>query len=90
MPDSPEKKPNGWDQYSRLVLSELRRLNDGQDSLHTGIDKFKDEVFADMGKIHTEIALIKQSATIRGLIAGAVPGVFAAVAALLWYFTKGG
>ena len=88
--DNSEKRPNGWDQYSRLVLSELRRLNEGQDAIHDDMNRLKDQFLNDMEKVRTEIALLKQSATIRGLVAGSVPGVLAAIAALLWYFTRGG
>ena len=90
MPDDQEKKPNGWDQYSRLVLSELRQLNEGQDTIRVDMGNLRVQFLVDMGKIRTEIALLKQSATIRGLIAGSIPGVLAAIAALVWYFTKGG
>jgi len=90
MPDNPEKKPNGWDQYSRLVLSELRQLNNGQDAIRNDMGNLRMQFLTDMGKVRTEIALLKQSATLRGLIAGTIPGVLAAFAALLWYFTKGG
>jgi len=34
---------NGWTEYGKLVLNELKRLNDGQDQLRTDMDqKFKE------------------------------------------------
>jgi uncharacterized protein YecA (UPF0149 family) len=30
---------NGWTEYGKLVLNELKRLNDGQDQLKSDIDK---------------------------------------------------
>lgn len=38
MTDNENIAKNGWSEYGRLVLKELERLNDGQDSLKRDLD----------------------------------------------------
>lgn len=52
-------KPNGWDQWSRHVLAELRRLADGQ-------EKQTEEI----GATRADIAALKVKAGIWGAIGG--------------------
>ena len=69
MPD-PEK--NGWNEWSRHVLKELERLNDTVGALEKS-----------NAKLHTSLAVLKHQAGVWGLVAGAIPGVLAAIAMLL-------
>ena len=58
-----DDKENGWNEYEKLVLAELKRLGDGQDKM-----------IVDVGKNRVEIATLKVKAGIWGAIAGLVPG----------------
>lgn len=44
------KQQNGWNEYSKLVLKELERLNDNYESLRDDVGKIRQE----MGKNDTE------------------------------------
>jgi len=71
----PGEKKNGWNEYSRLVLSELERLDVGQVALNEK-----------MNKVLTEIALLKVKSGVWGLLGGAIP---VAIGLGLWLL-KGG
>jgi len=45
---------NGWNEYGKLVLKELERLNDGQESLKKDIDKKLNELSAQMTALVTD------------------------------------
>jgi len=49
--DCDEMEKNGWDQYGRLVLNELKRLNDQQTDLKTDLDK----KFFEMMEKHSDL-----------------------------------
>lgn len=57
MPDT-----NGWSEYQKLVLSELER--------HNGLIE---DIRNKLGKIETDIAMLKVKAGFWGALAGAIP-----------------
>lgn len=57
---------NGWNEWSKYVLNELKRLNDSVDKLTQEVGEMKSE-------FRTEIALLKLKSGLWGLAGGAVP-----------------
>tara|TARA_Y100000389_G_scaffold133700_1_gene131206 strand:- start:351 stop:683 length:333 start_codon:yes stop_codon:yes gene_type:complete len=45
-----DSKQNGWNEYSKLVINELERLNDGISNLNTEIQGLKKEIVELKGK----------------------------------------
>ena len=45
-----DSKQNGWNEYSKLVINELERLNDGISNLNTEIQSLKKEIVELKGK----------------------------------------
>ncbi len=45
-----DNKQNGWNEYSKLVINELERLNDGITNLNTEIQSLKKEIVELKGK----------------------------------------
>ena len=69
-----DRDENGWDQYQRLVLSELQRLS-------TGMEKLADQ----MSRVHTQVALLKLKAGGWSILGGSI-AVIAFI--LIQYLTK--
>ena len=63
---------NDWNEYSNLVLHELKRLNEGQEALRQDVQSVK-----------TEIALLKLKSGVWGVMGGAIP---VAIALLVGFF----
>jgi hypothetical protein len=61
---------NGWNEWQNHVLAELKRLN-------SCVERMEEDV----GKIHSEIAVLKVKARMWGAAMGAIPG---GIAALIW------
>lgn len=59
---------NGWDKYQRLVLSELKRL----DESHKGLIRKVDD-------LRTDVAILKVKYALLGGLIGAIPGIVAIV-----------
>ena len=84
----------GWGEYRKLILKELERLSNGQQSMDRKIDDMRSAEMAfrnaEIGRVTTEIALLKQElrfkAGLWGAVTGAVPSLIAAV---VWFLTKG-
>lgn len=76
MPD----KREGWSEYEKLVLSELERLDRGQENLNQKVDTIR---ATDLAAIQAEIKLLKLKSTLWGGVAGGIP---AAILALLKIF----
>ena len=53
-----------WEEYSQLVLNELRRLNKEIGSINDKLDR-----------VHVDVAVLKAKAALWGFAAGAVPGL---------------
>jgi|TARA_R100000908_G_scaffold64564_1_gene48946 ribosomal protein L29 len=58
-----DSKQNGWNEYSKLVINELERLNDGISNLNTEIQSLKKEIVELKGKEenYRELRLWKQA-----------------------------
>jgi hypothetical protein len=67
-PDS-EAGDRSWDQYRRLILSELERMNATIEAINRKIETFRQE---DIASIRTDIALLKFQAAMWGAGAGIV------------------
>ena len=51
---------NGWNEYSKLVIAELERLNEGIISLNTEIQDLKREIAEiTLGFKHVELLVVK-------------------------------
>jgi len=56
--------PNGWNEWSRHVLSELKRLNDAYEAID-----------GKLNRVRTDIAVLKVKSGVWGFMAGTVPGL---------------
>jgi len=63
---------NGWNEWSKHVLAELMRLDNGQKEMNTT-----------QNKILVEIAMLKVKAGVWGALAGLIPAGIAIVVAVL-------
>jgi hypothetical protein len=70
-----EEDTNGWNEYQRLVLYDLKRLN-------TEVVILRRE----LGRIHKEIIVVKVKMGFIGAIGGLVAGSLASF--VLWLITK--
>jgi len=61
-----------WNEWSKFVLNELKRLNEGQAALQKDINSIK-----------TDIALLKLKSGIWGLAGGAIPVAIALITKFL-------
>ena len=59
---------NGWEEYKKLVLSELERFNKNQDKFDKKLDK-----------VIIDIATLKVKASIWGALGGMVPILIAII-----------
>lgn len=70
-----DEKNNGWNEYEKLVLAELKRLGGNQNRMNCKLDGF-------MSQVQTELAVLKLKAGVWGAAAGAIPlliGLFIAI-----------
>ena len=79
---------NGWNEYSKLVMKELERLNDEQETIGLDISKIKVDMASlatvkDVNCIKNDVAMLKVQAGIIGAFAGSVPAIISVVAVLL-------
>jgi hypothetical protein len=65
-----------WEQYRRLILAELERINTAVESINRKIEQFRQD---DIASIKTDIALLKFQAAMWGAGAGIVFGGLATV-----------
>ena len=69
----PPDMANGWSEWSRHVLAELERLSSACETHNSALSKTREELLGRVGKIHTEIAMLKVKSGAWGAIgAGAV------------------
>jgi len=72
----------GWDEYRRLVISELERLHASQAETNTKLDEIRGDFSRAIGalkdeqiaKIWSEIAVLKFKSGLWGAVSGAIPG----------------
>lgn len=92
----PPHDKNGWSEYEKLVLAELKRLNDEQGSLRKDLREetraIRREVVEKVGEVCAKsdensraIAALKVSAGFWGLFAGALAGGIPSLVALIIY-----
>ena len=65
---------NGWQEWSKHVLAELKRLSDSYDKLDSKFDE-------QFNKLSVEIAKLKVKAGVWGMLGGALPVV---IGLLIW------
>jgi len=86
---------NGWNEWSKHVLAELKRLNTCYETLEKAnssehiairdqIIAVKEELKSDISISRADIAVLKVKAGLWGAAAGAVPGIIA----LIWYIVQ--
>ncbi len=66
MPDPNDN--NGWNEWSRHVLAELKRQNDAIENIEKNL-----------GKISIDIAMLQVKAGVWGAIAGMIPVIIALI-----------
>jgi hypothetical protein len=71
-----------WQQWSKFVLAEMKRLHEQIESLDRKIDGLKDE---QISQLKVEIAMLKVKSGVWGLIGGLIP----VAVILIVEFTKG-
>jgi len=59
---------NGWESYQKLVLAELKRLDESHKTLVSKVDELR-----------TEVAVLKVKYGLIGGLFGAIPGIVAIV-----------
>ena len=64
---------NGWNEYQKLVLTELERLDDRANNMERELNRIK-----------VDLAMLNLKSGIWGFAAGALP----AIGALLYYLVK--
>lgn len=74
---------DGWNEYKRLILSELERISD---SLSDIDEKMDNKIINEVAKLQVEIAMLK----VKSGIWGALAGVIAAISILLLSFLTSG
>jgi hypothetical protein len=78
-------KPQGdFAEYRQLILTELKRLNDGVEAVRAKMDLM---VSIDIGSLKGELAVLKAEFKLKsgvwGFVAGAVPGIAASLYVVL-------
>lgn len=66
---------NGWEIYSKMVLGDLKRINDQVEDLATKVDK-----------LSIAVEVLKVKSTIWGAVAGSVPGFIAIILFLAKFY----
>lgn len=64
---APPENDASWEQYRRLILAELERINTAVESINRKIEQFRQD---DISAIKTDIALLKFQAALWGAGAG--------------------
>lgn len=67
----PDRRNGAWDEYRRLVLSELERIGRDLSSITQKIEDFRSE---DLAEMRTDIALLKFQAALWGSVGGLIFG----------------
>ncbi len=62
-----------WANWSKHVLAELVRLNDGQEKLDGKLDKKITELHEKLNRMNTDIVTLKLKAGVWGLCGAAIP-----------------
>ena len=70
---SEERGQNGWNEWSKHILSELERLNSSYESLMKEINRVNDQTMKDMHDLKVDLATLKVKASLWGAAAGSVP-----------------
>lgn len=65
---------DGWDQYSKLVLSELQRHDANHEKTIARIEHLNTSMNNRFNKLEIEINTLKVKSGIWGMIAGMIPG----------------
>ena len=72
-----DRAKNGWSEWSKYVLQELKRLNDCYESLNKKMDEICKGVEKKIQKNREDIIVLKLKAGLWGLLGGAIPIVIA-------------
>lgn len=89
-----EDKSNGWSEYQKLVMSKLEDLHNSCISTQKSIVDLRDDTqkeinnlrisnVQELGKLQTEIALVKQKAGFFGAVAGVATATITLVASYI-------
>ena len=77
-------QPETWTEYRRLVLDQLKQLASQIKAVDEKSDNHQREVLAQMGKVKTDVAMLKTKASIIAASIGSVVGaVISALVAMI-------
>ena len=83
--DQHPRDGNGWNQWSKYVIQELRRLSDSITKLDDDLNAEKLEMLKSIERLRSEIQLLKFQASLWGSGAGMVVGVIASIIVRSFY-----
>ena len=74
---TPAASPNSgqWNEYRRLVLSDIANLREDI----TSVDEKVDQLLGNVSSLRTELKLQQMKSGFIGMVAGAIPGIAAAL-----------
>lgn len=83
MASNDQQQDGDWREYRRLVLGELKRVNDNIETLERKIESFRQE---DIQKIKVDIAMLQ----VKSGLWGGASGLLAALGVVLMSVVKNG
>jgi len=81
MADDP--KGNGWDEWKRYVLGELKRVSDEQTDMRKENVAQHVAILSSISDLKSDLSALKVKAGVWGLIGGAIP---VSIGLLIWVF----
>ncbi len=63
---------NGWEEWSKFVLKELKRLSNASESFPKAMQKLTEKVNEELTELKTEVAMLKVKSGVYGLVGGAI------------------
>jgi hypothetical protein len=70
MEKDPADMENGWGEWSRHVLSELKRMNDQYEQIVIAIGKDKEAMDKELREIYVQLAVLQVKSGIWGIVGG--------------------
>lgn len=86
MEEHDRNESHGWGEYRRLILSELKTLNDNITHLATKIDEINSNLIKEINKLDKRVVILETKAGILGAMGGTVTVI---VVEIIKYFMSG-
>jgi hypothetical protein len=78
-----DNNKNDWQEYKRLLLSELERLSISSEKIRDEFRKEHEAIREEIKKINENLITLNLKAGVWGALAGAIPGLIVLVVYLL-------